>query len=113
MLYIQHLNCLALVFIIFFFGFTTSFCISCFSFLYCSSSFMFLHFLLSSILCNISEFIQFCFFGNCPSKNLLRNRRNTFFQLVPNFAYVHPLINLLIMQLFVKPCFKSIFNLWF
>src|SRR6184192_2914552 len=24
---------------------------------------MFLHFLLSSILCNISEFIQFCFFG--------------------------------------------------
>src|SRR3954463_13422476 len=40
-----------------------SFRISCFSFLYCSSSLMFLHFLLSSILCNISEFIQFCFFG--------------------------------------------------
>src|SRR3989442_10775983 len=34
-----------------------------FSFLYCSSSLMFLHFLLSSILFTISEFIQFCFFG--------------------------------------------------
>src|SRR5881296_1614761 len=32
--------------------------ISCISLLYCSSSLMFLHFLLSSILCNISEFIQ-------------------------------------------------------
>src|SRR5437867_9381069 len=37
-----------------------SFRISFFSLLYCSSAFMFLHILLSSI---ISEFIQFCFFG--------------------------------------------------
>src|SRR2546425_6266068 len=65
MCFIQHFNFLALVFIIFVFGFRHSFCISCFSFLYWSSSFMFLHFLLSPILRNISEFIQFCFFGNC------------------------------------------------
>src|SRR3954469_9157433 len=60
---IQHFNLLALIFIIFVFGLPTWLSISCFSFLYCSSSLLFLHFLLSSILCNISEFIQFCFFG--------------------------------------------------
>src|SRR6267154_822144 len=47
-----------------------SFCISCFSFLYYASSFLILHCLLSSILCNMSEFIQFSFFVSCSSPQI-------------------------------------------
>src|SRR2546425_13313552 len=58
---------------------------------------MFLHTLLSSILCNISEFIQFCFCGFLLPTNLLRNCHNSFFQPSPNFIYFYTSINFFLL----------------